>query len=213
MIQEEEKLTFSQFLDLLLVRLYELEMEQGADRFFDLHQINSTLQRPLPDQWVLDAGNVLASRGLVQEAFTFDGLDARIAGEGRLLVEEKKDQQRSIVKRYYDNPQDFVNKSVVDSQNVIAAGSGNARVTSQSDFRRADGPGLRLLEEIRTTLESDHAISAEKKQAALEDVQLVRQQLERREPNRTVLAAVLQPLSQIASIAGHVASLIRLINL
>jgi hypothetical protein len=41
---------------------------------------------------------------------------------------------------------------------------------------------------------------------------MVEGQLRKREPNRSAIAALLEPLSQIASIAGFVANLIGLIN-
>jgi hypothetical protein len=44
------------------------------------------------------------------------------------------------------------------------------------------------------------------------DVAAVRGQLEKREPNRSVLAAILEPLSQVTSITSLVAELIKLIN-
>jgi len=50
------------------------------------------------------------------------------------------------------------------------------------------------------------------KKDLLTDVETIRKQLEKREPNRVVLASLLEPLSQIASIAGAVANLIALIN-
>jgi hypothetical protein len=46
----------------------------------------------------------------------------------------------------------------------------------------------------------------------LSDVEAVRQQLRKREPNRPALAALLAPLSQIASIAGQVTTLIKWLN-
>ena len=55
-------------------------------------------------------------------------------------------------------------------------------------------------------------MSDSEREDLLTDVQMVEQQLRKREPNRAVLAALLEPLSRVASIGGFVADLVRLLN-
>lgn len=205
-----EKLSFSDLVNLLLVQLYELDQEHPGE-FFDLNDINRRLKSPCEDTWLLDAGNVLASRGLIQEAFTFGALDAQITGEGRLLVEQRRSQPGTVEKQYYDDPQGFV-VTVTGNQNVVAVASGGSDVRQRA-VRASRAPAFRLLDQIKKAVEQDQEIGSQQRQDLLEDVTLIEKQLERQEPNRPALAALLQPLSQVASIAGHVANLIRLINL
>ena len=55
-------------------------------------------------------------------------------------------------------------------------------------------------------------MSDSEREDLLTDVQMVEQQLKKREPNRAVLAALLEPLSRVASIGGFIADLVRLLN-
>ena len=88
-------LRFSQFVDLLMVRLYELDLQEG-DRFFDLNAIARQIRESVPSGWVFDAAKVLQTRGLAECIFTFGGIQAQLTGEGRLYVEEGRGVTRDV---------------------------------------------------------------------------------------------------------------------
>ena len=73
-------------------------------------------------------------------------------------------------------------------------------------------PAFRLVGRIKDTLQHDPTLSDWERQDLLSDVQMIEQQLKKREPNRGALAALLDPLSRVASIGGFVADLVRLLN-
>ena len=73
-------------------------------------------------------------------------------------------------------------------------------------------PVFHLIDLIGAALEKDSGLSDQQKKEMRVDVAAVRGQLEKREPNRSVLAAILEPLSQVTSITSLVAELIKLIN-
>lgn len=202
-------LSFSQLVELLLAQLYTLEQEHGAGRFFNLNGIAASLKEDIPSKWVFDAGRVLESRGLATCIFTMGGpVEAELTGEGRMFVEERRDQGSGIISEYQKCPQNFVVVSGQGHQVVVT--SPGARV-SQS-IQEARKPAFELVEEIREQLQADAALGPQEKEDLLTDVETIRKQLEKREPNRVVLASLLEPLSQIASTAGAVANLIALIN-
>src|SRR5262249_36915253 len=80
-------MTNTEFAELLLLHLYDMAEAEGYSRLHDLRQIARQLG-VTDDAKVLRIGKMLADRGLIQEAFTFDGLDACILGPGTLLVEQ-----------------------------------------------------------------------------------------------------------------------------
>src|SRR5689334_12670458 len=101
------KVKFSEFIDLLLARLYDLESQGETGRFFDLSAIASELSVDVPQQWVFDAAKVLESRGLAQVLFTMGGRSqATLTGEGRIFVEEEAGS--GIIRRYHSHPEEFL---------------------------------------------------------------------------------------------------------
>lgn len=79
---------FSEFVDLLLFKLYEADADGGGTGFFNLDQMANDIKGDVPSEWVFDAAKVLETRALADCVFTFGGTLGKIAGEGRLYVEE-----------------------------------------------------------------------------------------------------------------------------
>lgn len=205
----QTSLKFGQFLDLLMARLVERQTEAPAGTLIDLNQVARDLKVEVPDQWVFDAGKVLESRGWAQVLFTFGGgCHARLTGEGRLYVEEERGT--GIIHEYHQAPDRFVSVSGTNNQVIIGSTIGTVSQTVTIEQERA--PSFRLLDQIKDVLRRDPILDDSERQDLLSDVQMVEQQLKRREPNRAVLAALLEPLSRVASIGGFVADLIRLFN-
>lgn len=203
--------TFSEFIDLILARLYELEQSQGASSFFDVNAINEQLKEPVDAQWVFDAGKVLESRGLAQCVFAFGGVcQARLTGEGRLFVEERRDRASETIGKYYRHPDNYVVVSGIG--NKVVVGGRDVTANQNTSIQQERAPAFQLLGNIRNRVADDQRLSEQERGDVLSDLDMVEQQLRKREPNRSALAAILEPLGQIASIAGLVSTLIRLLN-
>jgi hypothetical protein len=202
------ELNFSQFIDLLLARLYESERQEGAGKFFDLRIIAKGMKSAIPDQWVFDAGKVLEAQGLAQCIFTMGGnVQAMLTGEGRLFVENNRGT--GIIEKYWSAPGNYV--VVTGSGHQVVVGK-QRDVKQQMSIVEERRPAFNLLEEIEKELRSDSSLSQSERQDLLADLDMIRRQLNKKEPNRAALAALLEPLSQISSIAGAVVNLIRLLN-
>jgi hypothetical protein len=205
----ETKMRFSEFVDLLLATLYRQEEQTpgtGPGQYIDLNALSRQFKEPVPFQWVFDAAKVLESRALVRCMFTMRGVLAQLTGEGRLYVEE--DHGTGIIKQFKELPQNFVVVSGTGNQVVVG---GNQTEVHQS-IEQERQPAFELLDEISKQLKQDATLTSQEKEDLLSDVDMIRGQLKRREPNRPALAALLEPLSKVASIAGFVLNLIKLLN-
>lgn len=205
----QTSLKFSEFIELVLARLYELERVAGSGVLFDVNVIAKELTVAMPSQWVFDAGKVLESRGWAQVAFTFGGgCHARLTGEGRLYVEEERGT--GIIRRYHAAPAQFVSVSGVGNQVIIGGTSGGIVHGASIEHERA--PALEILRQVKETLQHDRTLTEQERADLLTDAEMIEGQVKKREPNRAALAALLEPLSRIASISALVADLIRLFN-
>lgn len=203
------KMKFSEFVDLLLAALYEFEQKPGgAEEYFDLNRIAQQLTEPVPAQWVFDAAKVLEARRLTRCVFTFGAIYGQLTGEGRLYVEEEKGT--GIIKKYHETPGNFV--VITGDGNQVVVGGRQGTISQVVDIATERKAVFDLLDKIVELLNEDHSLKPQEKQDLLTDAETVRNQLKKREPNRTALAALLEPLSQVASISGFVANLIQMIN-
>ena len=208
-VSNQTNMKFSEFIDLILARLYELERGAGPGTLFDVNAIAQELREKIPPQWMFDAGKVLESRGWAQVAFTFGGgCHARLTGEGRLYVEEERGT--GIIRQYRAAPAQFVSGSGVGHQVIVGSTTGAISHVAAIEQERA--PALLVLNQLRDALRRDATLTEPERDELLTDVTMIEQQLRKREPNRAALAALLEPLSRVASIAGLVADLVRLFN-
>ena len=201
-------MTFSEFVDLLLARLYEAD-QASPGNFIELNLLNEELKEPAPLPWVRDAAKILESRGLARSISAFGGfLAAELTGEGRLFFEEGR---TPLLKKYKEN-RDIYIVNVAGAGNQVAVGGAGSVATQSMTIEKEREPAFRLLTEIENDLERDTNLNGESLAELKADVDAVRQQLKKREPNRPALAALLDPISKIVSVAGKVANLINLIN-
>ena len=208
-MSDQATIKFSEFIDLLLARLLELEHEGGPGAFFDLNEVAQELKPEIPAQWVFDAGKVLESRGWAQVLFSMGGgCHARLTGEGRLYVEEERGT--GMIQRYHAAPGQFVSVTGVGNQVIVESRTG--AVSQKVGIEQERAPALRVLHQLKDTLRADATLTGPEREDLLADVEMIEQQLRKREPNRAVLAALLEPLSRITSITGFVANLIRWFN-
>jgi hypothetical protein len=207
-----QQLKFIEFVDLILARLYERDkQEPGA--LFDLNEISAELNGNVPEAWVIDAAKVLQTRGLIMPLITFGGITAQLTGEGRVYVEEEKGT--GIIKRYHHDPAPYIQVHVHgdNNQTVVGTTQGNVAQSQTTAIEKEREPAFKLLREIEDGVGKDKNLIDEERKQLRDDIDHIRQQLKRREPNRPVLAALLGPISQVTSVASQVVSLIRLLNL
>jgi hypothetical protein len=205
-----QSMKFSEFIDFLLIQLYELEKERGAGRYFSLNAIAKELKEEVPVAWIRDAGKVLESRLLANCAFMIGGnVQAQLSGEGRLWVEEGK----GSVPRITEEMKKLVTVNVTGSNNqVVVAGGDQSGTTQTLTIEQEREPAFKLIEEMEKELDRDTSLGEQERRDARTDLSQVKDQLKKREPNRPALAALLEPLSQFTSIATRVVELIKLIN-
>jgi len=148
MLGNSSTVKFSEFIDLVLARLYDLERQGTPGTLFDLNAIAQELNVQIPVQWVFDAGKVLESRGWAEVLFTFGGgCHARLAGEGRLYVEEERGT--GVISRYHAAPTQFITVSGTGNQ-VVGHATGRVSQTSTIEEQRA--PAFTILEQLKRVL-------------------------------------------------------------
>lgn len=202
------KFKFSEFVDLLLVRLYDLDQEHG-DRFSDLNALANDIDGHVPRNWAFDAGKVMDTRGWADCLFTFGGVSAQITGEGRLYVESRQ----GLTGRALDHREEFFRPSVVvtGSHNQVVVGSQNT-ASQEAVVESERRPAFDTLNEIRSILDSSQALASHRKLEAKTYVNLVEMELKKPEPDRRILTAILDSLSKITAIGSQVATLIKFLN-
>ena len=206
-----QKMTYSEFIDLLLARLYDLDRQSdGEGAFGDLNALAGQLNSPVPPAWVADAGRVLEAQGLVRCAFGFGGTGfGEITGLGRLFVE--RDQGSGIIRDYKNDPQKYFKISATgnDQQNVVG---NDLKSTSEVSIENQRQPAFEALSALQEKLQEEKSLDPAEKKDMSSDLNMVRLQLKRREPNRSALAALLAPVGRVTSLAGSVGNLLRFLN-
>ncbi len=201
------KMKFSEFIDLLLAALSDRDQQPGgSERFHDLYEIARKLKEPVPDKWIFDAAKVLEARDLIQAVFSFGAAHAQLTGQGRLYVEEERGT--GIIHRFHQERDHFIFRGE-DEGDAVSEGSTVGRPIDVEKERRAV---FTLLDRIEELLKKERFLNAKERQDLLADLESVRGQLRKREPNRTALAELLAPLNYISSVRGVAANLIQLIN-
>ena len=201
------QIKFSEFVDLLLVRLYQLDRERG-DGFIDLNVVAASIREEVPPNWVFDAAKVLETRGLAQCIFTFGGVQAELTGEGRLYVEEG----RGITGAVQNTPSTYFNVHVGGQNNVVVTGQSHGAITHTITPESERAPALKILDDIEQKIGQDQTIGVSKRDEATTSVHLLRLQFAKEEPDRSLVAALLDGLGRIATLAGSVATLVRILN-
>ncbi|MGA9884705.1 MAG: hypothetical protein WBQ34_13390 [Candidatus Acidiferrales bacterium] len=194
-------MAFSELVDLVLVVLYDLERfkiekDMTAVNYLPLDWVAGDLSEPVPRQWMTDAAKILEMRGYAECMYTFGGgCKARITGLGRLEVEQNKAKYLEEFKK---------------KKRKILARHEHFPATETIEEERK--PAFDLVGAIHKKIEADSSIGEKEKRDLLFDLRTVEEQLKRREPNRPLLAAVLDGFSRIPSVPDEVASLVKLLN-
>jgi hypothetical protein len=211
MSQVMPRMKFAEFVDLLLMRLYEADQKSGSTSV-DLNALVQDLKEPVPEDWTRDAAKILNSRGLADCMFTFGAVHGSLTGAGRLFVEE--DRGTGIIPQYKQSPDRFVHVVVSGSNHNVNlnVGGNSAAVTQSQTIEQERQPAFRLLDEAAEKLKGDRILADDERNELLSDIDALRTQLRRKEPNRPAIAAIMTPLSQIASIATQITGLFKLLN-
>jgi hypothetical protein len=193
-----ERLTFTKFTELALARLYEFEEREGPNRPVDLRELMSDLSGVVPEDWSFDAAKYLVERRLGHDFMTMQSPDTALTPEGRLFVESE--QGSGIIGEYRRSDQIVV---VVGDANQVAVGHGQQVLQiAQGDLSKEEA--TELLEEAKTRLAEDETLDDDERADALTDLEAVRTQLEKKNPNGDVLRALVTGLAGVASIADIV---------
>jgi hypothetical protein len=190
--------TFSQFIEYLLWRLYLQEGMTGAGQFYDLNEFASELLASRDQQWVLDGAKVLESRGLARVVLALGGYaSGMLTGEGRLYVEDRINQDGSFLKELSEHPGNYI---------IIAQPEGDGRHEGHVFElpHGAEAPEIKSLEEQRAPVNEllDDLVTAidawvppeDDRDDLLADIDAIRAQLRKREPNLNVIAGILDPI-------------------
>ena len=197
---------FTGFIDLLLVALYDADQADSSVEFQDLGALAATIKGDVPRRWVFDAAKVLETRELANCKFNSMGTYAIITGQGRLYVEEGK----GITKQAHESHETYYNVTITGSGNQVVTGQKPSNISQT--ITRPESPAKRLLNEMIEKIDNDDSLAVPVKLEAHTYTKLLLFEVEKPEPNRTLIATLLESLSKVTSIAGHVASFIRLFN-
>jgi hypothetical protein len=161
---------------------------------------------------VVDAAKVIQARGLALCMINSRGSFGRLTGEGRIFVDQGKGT--GIISEYRRAPEQFVQNVNISggAGNNYAVGSDLADVRQSATNSQDFGSAFKVLDDIEQRVASDATLGREDRQDVLSDVDSVRRQLKKREPNRNVLASLLDSLGQITLIGVQVMTLIKMIN-
>ncbi len=200
----KEKLTFSEFITLLLTRLYEDETANGPGKYIHLGVLAKDFKQDIPRQWVFDAGKVLEARGLAKCIFAIGGLVmASLTGEGRMFVEEAISDEKNVAKKYKENRENFINVTGTN----LSTGSNNSQIINIEEER---SELFSILKDIKEYINNS---TIENKPDYISDLDSIESQLNKKEPNKSIIADLLEPFGKMIDIAGKVANFISLINL
>lgn len=142
-------MNFTEFVDFVLLRLYELDAEVSHWAGVDVEKLAAELREPVPPRWPADAVEYLRTRGLAGGGETDQIVGASITGAGRMYVEGRQ-HETSMIEDYRAQPGNF----------VIVTGSGNTiAVDTQGDVSQGATEANEAAVEPRVGFEA--AVSAE----------------------------------------------------
>ncbi len=190
-------LSFTEFVDFLLVRLYDLDRDEGG-QFQDVDALAAELRADVPDRWPYQAIESLKRRGWVDASMSTDqGTYASITGDGRLYVEGRQ-HETEVIERYRQQPANYV---------YVEGNVGNLAVGTAGDVSQISLSGdvqaqaLGIVAEMRDALNGDDSLDEETREEALGDVSALEGQIKRRKLNKNVVVGLIGSLSGIASVA------------
>jgi hypothetical protein len=195
------KLSFTDFSEFILARLYDLDQTERSGEYIDIREIAAELKEPVPHRWPADALTTLRDQGLADGVLAGGStVEGFITGHGRLYVEERE-REEGVIREYRERPSSIVVVSGTGHQ-VAVDTRGNVQQTSIN----IDVPAevWSLLNQIEGTLAGDDSLDPAERETAIEEVRIARSQLQKPEPNKRAAAAILDPLAKFSAVAGFV---------
>ncbi|WP_123784096.1 hypothetical protein [Corallococcus macrosporus] len=195
-----EKLTFTELVELMLARTYELAEEHGHGGYrVDLMAVGKELGADLESS--RQATQALEERGLINCLRAIGGFcNGHISASGRLFVENGG--KTGVIGRYHQDRSAFIYVSNSPGANVNAGNIGSSQV---SNVAVADDANI--LRQVRETLMRDASLKPAERQDALAEVQIVEAQLAKSKPNKGALRDSLDTLGRISSVGSFVVKL------
>jgi hypothetical protein len=206
-----ENLNFSEFIAILLTRLYELEKNHKLTGFINLSMVAKELNIEIHPNWIFDAGKLLESRGLTTNVYSMGGnVSSKLTGEGRMYVENGRKEENNIIAQYYSSPSNFIIKG---DNNQVSISGNKSSITQYQEISQDKKELFNILAEMKKKIESDNTLTHESKNEIKTDLESIELQIKKKEPNKKAIASLLEQMSHISSIAGLVGNLIEFINM
>ena len=195
-------MNFSETIELLLARIYEFDKKNPGTQV-NVGKIAESLG--ITNAMIIrDAVLTLERQGLVK---SYLGVGSQaicfMTGEGRLFVEQGGNT--NIIKKYQENPQQYIHVS--NSSNVQIIAAGNATNLQQTQNNSSSQELINKLNLIKKALEEDLGLDKLGKNDAICDVDTLKSQLSRQKPDKSIINPILSRLANIATIATAIQQL------
>jgi hypothetical protein len=188
-----DELTFTRFTDLLLARTYEREQRDGSAIFFPVSELMKDLTPYVDSAWLWQSAQFLEGRNLVQAVLPTSGnAQVFLTAEGRLFVEDERGT--GLIGQYRQQDQVVL---VIGDGNQVAVGHGQT-VRQSGEFSKEEA--LELVGEAERRLH-DADLPAEERDEALADLETVKTQLTKKNPNLAAVKAIVSGLRDVKVIA------------
>lgn len=200
-------MTFTEFADYVLARLYELGDNEG--RYHNLNQLAAELVDPVPPDWPAKVAQALENRGLVDAAISMRMAGALITGDGMLYV-EGRDHDTAVIEAYRAQPSIYIN--IAGDANQLAVTGAGAITQAAAGARIGTTPEVvdllaKLMHQLReATLDQDELAEY------LTEVETAKRQVTKAHPNYAAAAALLEPIAKVAAVAELVQEILRLLG-
>lgn len=180
-------MTYRQQLDLLLAALYELRTAHGV-RWVDLQVLGRRLGMESPVD-LLEAARFLTNQGYIRADIRFGGaVSAELAPSGTMYLQDRGAELERLL--------ETVRPAVTGTAGELSA------ATAEAGSPTADRAiALHLIERLRDRLRSIQP--QERVQDHLVDVEILKLELQKRDPDRNVVDAKLHRLSTLALPLGE----------
>jgi hypothetical protein len=191
-----EDLTFTRFTELLLARTHERERRDGPDIFFPVEELMADLVPYVDSGWLWQSAKYLEDKNLVRASIRFGPTaQVHLTPQGRIFVENE--QGSGLISTYRQQDQVVV---VVGDGNQVAVGHGQT-VWQSGEFSKEEV--LELVDEAENRLRGAELPSDERGDA-LADLQTVKTQLGKKNPDFSAVRSVLSGLRNVNVIADLV---------
>jgi hypothetical protein len=192
-------MTSVQLAELFLMRIYDYAEQEGHGRHFDLLQLAAEFG--VTDKMkIRNVSTYLSEHRLIERRSSPHGIRASITGEGSIFVE--RGGTTGVIGAFRHMPSQYLVSNRIIHFHSSVTGSNIAVDSSSSQTLTASQPIDQLLSEMIAVLRSDSSLAERRRAEALTDVELVRVELQRERPRRSVIESLLSDFGNIATLAS-----------